>query len=343
MRKGMIIDFKKLNSQLNIHKLMGLKEDVSITQCHFHSDKKPSMAVSSETNTYYCFACGARGDAISYYAKMNDMGQYEAAKELALSIGFKSEGLTHSPRDAELRRDQKKYVEGLTLKHKKYLVGRGIESSGIEKYKLGGEGKWITQPIFSHTGKLVGHNKRSINGERGPDGFYIDKGFDKSNYLGGLNVVFDRPGPLIITESFFDIVQAYQEGINAVCTFGARLSETQADLALSYFKEVILAFDRDEAGIKGALEAYKLLKSKCLLATIDFADCSDLGEHLFINDGADTVTFYQFARQVNMSYHDIMSVIKNSMSVIERKKNLLDVAKDNSCSLAEMYEELRNV
>lgn len=48
--------------------------------CPFHDDKHPSMKIDK---IYYCFACGAKGDAIHYVANQYGMSQYEAAKKIA--------------------------------------------------------------------------------------------------------------------------------------------------------------------------------------------------------------------------------------------------------------------
>lgn len=55
--------------------------------CPFHNDKHPSMKVD---NGYYCFGCGAHGDAIGYVAQLYGLSQYEAAcriiEDFSLSI-----------------------------------------------------------------------------------------------------------------------------------------------------------------------------------------------------------------------------------------------------------------
>lgn len=61
-----------------------------MARCPFHNDKHPSMKIDQN---YYCFACGAKGDAVNYVAVLFGLSQLEAAKKinddfsLNLSIG----------------------------------------------------------------------------------------------------------------------------------------------------------------------------------------------------------------------------------------------------------------
>mgnify|MGYP003496062505 CR=1 FL=1 len=48
--------------------------------CPFHQDKHPSMKVDKR---YYCFGCGAHGDAIDFVAKLYGIGMKEAAIKIA--------------------------------------------------------------------------------------------------------------------------------------------------------------------------------------------------------------------------------------------------------------------
>lgn len=47
--------------------------------CPFHNDKHPSMKIDQN---YYCFACGAKGDAVNYVALLFGLSQFEAAKKI---------------------------------------------------------------------------------------------------------------------------------------------------------------------------------------------------------------------------------------------------------------------
>lgn len=50
--------------------------------CPFHADSRPSMYLYTETNSFYCFGCQAGGDVVALWARMQNMGMGEAAKDL---------------------------------------------------------------------------------------------------------------------------------------------------------------------------------------------------------------------------------------------------------------------
>ena len=54
--------------------------------CPFHSDSDPSMKLND--NYYYCFGCGANGDAIDLTAKLFDLNPRQAAEKLINDFAF---------------------------------------------------------------------------------------------------------------------------------------------------------------------------------------------------------------------------------------------------------------
>ena len=56
--------------------------------CPFHNEKTPSFVVYPETQSFYCFGCGAAGDAINFVRKINNLGYVEAVKMLAARAGM---------------------------------------------------------------------------------------------------------------------------------------------------------------------------------------------------------------------------------------------------------------
>ena len=75
--------------------------------CPFHNDKHPSMKID---RNYYCFACGAKGDAVNYVVALFGLSQLEAAKKinedfsLGIPLGKQEVGRKRKP---EVRKKEK--------------------------------------------------------------------------------------------------------------------------------------------------------------------------------------------------------------------------------------------
>lgn len=56
--------------------------------CPFHSERTPSFTVFSKTNSFYCFGCGAGGDAITFVMKAENLDYPSAVEFLATRAGI---------------------------------------------------------------------------------------------------------------------------------------------------------------------------------------------------------------------------------------------------------------
>ena len=56
--------------------------------CPFHSEKTPSMVIYNDTQSFYCFGCGAGGDVITFIMKIENLDYIEAVKFLADRAGM---------------------------------------------------------------------------------------------------------------------------------------------------------------------------------------------------------------------------------------------------------------
>ena len=56
--------------------------------CPFHNEKTPSFVVYPDTQSFYCFGCGAAGDVINFVRKYNNLGYVESVKQLAARVGI---------------------------------------------------------------------------------------------------------------------------------------------------------------------------------------------------------------------------------------------------------------
>ncbi len=56
--------------------------------CPFHNEKTPSFTVYPENGSFYCFGCGAGGDAVSFIRRIENLDYVEAVKSLAQRAGM---------------------------------------------------------------------------------------------------------------------------------------------------------------------------------------------------------------------------------------------------------------
>lgn len=50
----------------------------TLALCPFHGENHPSFAMYDETNTYFCFACGVKGDSYNFIMEMQKIDFKEA-------------------------------------------------------------------------------------------------------------------------------------------------------------------------------------------------------------------------------------------------------------------------
>ena len=118
--------------------------------CPFHSEKTPSFIVYPNTQSFYCFGCGAGGDAITFIRRIENLDYVEAVKLLAQRVGLPVPEDEESNRAARLKmrvlevnREAARFFHQ-TLKTPegqpglRYLKGeRRLTDSTIVKYGLG--------------------------------------------------------------------------------------------------------------------------------------------------------------------------------------------------------------
>ncbi len=61
----------------------------SVGLCPFHSERSPSFTVFPQSNSFYCFGCGAGGDAITFVRRMENLEYPDAVARLAQQAGIR--------------------------------------------------------------------------------------------------------------------------------------------------------------------------------------------------------------------------------------------------------------
>ena len=74
--------------------------------CPFHNEKTPSFSVSESKQIFYCFGCGAGGDAVAFLMKYENYSFQEALQSLADRAGIKLPTVNYS--DEAKKREEKR-------------------------------------------------------------------------------------------------------------------------------------------------------------------------------------------------------------------------------------------
>ncbi|MEM1154499.1 MAG: DNA primase [Pseudomonadota bacterium] len=123
--------------------------------CPFHEEKTPSFSVNADKQFYYCFGCGATGNAIGFVMEYENLDFPRAVESLASSVGLE---VPREPRAGDAQRDAREQTNkalytmmeesakfyGLQLRRHPeaqrsvdYLKSRGLTGEVAKQFNLG--------------------------------------------------------------------------------------------------------------------------------------------------------------------------------------------------------------
>lgn len=113
-------------------------------KCPFHNERTASFSISPDRGLYYCFGCGARGDAFTFVEQFEGVDFNGALKILADKAGVSLDKKDHRADD---HAPVYEFLEQTTLRYQKalmqhsealrYLRGRGLTDQTIAEFRLG--------------------------------------------------------------------------------------------------------------------------------------------------------------------------------------------------------------
>lgn len=121
-----------------------------VCSCPFHSEKTPSCTIFTDSQSFYCFGCGAGGDVITFTMKIENLDFMEAVKLLAQRSGLEVPERNNT--DSRLAQRKTKIYEmnrlaanffytnlikGKDKSGLQYFAKRKLSPATIKKYGLG--------------------------------------------------------------------------------------------------------------------------------------------------------------------------------------------------------------
>src|ERR1700723_2152499 len=118
--------------------------------CPFHEEKTPSFSVNAEEGLYYCFGCGASGDAITFVREKEHVDFVDAIRGLADRAGITiTEDEAATAENRKCAPIYKVVSEAVDWYHERlisspdagpardYLRSRGYDGETVRRFKLG--------------------------------------------------------------------------------------------------------------------------------------------------------------------------------------------------------------
>ena len=120
-----------------------------VAACPFHDDRRPSLQVNPDRQTWKCWVCDIGGDVFSFVMKKESVGFPEALRMLADRAGI----VIENPKDRGSRDDKKRLYEAMkwatqefhdcllsspeAKTAREYLEDRGITDGSLRKFQIG--------------------------------------------------------------------------------------------------------------------------------------------------------------------------------------------------------------
>ncbi len=196
----------------------------------------------------------------------------------------------------------------------------------------------IMFPIINEREEVIGFGGRSIDGKEPK---YLNSKesliFKKKSALYGINIAkthIMKKDEVILVEGYMDTIACHKMGIkNVVGTLGTAITDEHALEIKKYTKNVVLALDSDEAGIKAAKSAIlTLLKFDLKLTILSIKETKDLDEFFTVYEKErfdilynNRLNWYDFVIETNLKNDVSSASIEEKLSIINSFYKYLDV------------------
>tara|TARA_R110002020_G_scaffold6364_5_gene26960 strand:- start:3647 stop:4648 length:1002 start_codon:yes stop_codon:yes gene_type:complete len=268
--------------------------ELMIPSIFVEGDYKRHMSINLDTGLWQCFKTGNKGNFIKFYSLVEGVN-YRTAESKLLFQGLE-EGMWDIWEEKrkvvppDPNRTYQLSTEGfipvnidshgdsnpLVVTAWTFLMDRNLLNLKVQEeapYYVATQGKYrgrLIIPFKDFDGDIFFFQARSLS--EGVTPKYLnpssEDGLKSSNILYPFD--FEREH-LCICEGPADAISLNLNGLNATCTVGSTISNVQMQALREFEGRIILAYDNDEAGIRG-IDKFERLRKKYMMPT--FSICT---------------------------------------------------------------------
>jgi len=224
--------------------------------CPYHNNyRTPSGVIDKTLGNFNCFSCYESRSLIELVMHLTRKNFFQATRFIdsmeiesdivsLMDSMLKSEPVFDPYDELLIKRLHTQAIN--SPRAMRYYEGRRISEESINKFSLGYSDNqdMVIIPMMDPAGTMfVGFVARSVEGKD----FKNTPKLPKSKILFNLHRA-KKYDTVYVVESSFDAIRLDQNGVAAVATLGANVSNTQCELLVKYFNNIIVVGDNDDAG-----------------------------------------------------------------------------------------------
>lgn len=238
---------------------LGLKFKNNKCLCFKHSESNPSMSYDSKKKKFKCFSCAASYDIFNHYQEYYNKSFLEALKLIVSDFNLNIDVIINES-DRKPKKSPTKH-ENYNKNILTYCEKRNISKATIDYVGVKENNNCVVFEYRNELGEHLANKYRKTKKSEGPK-MWFEKGTNV-NTLFNMDKI-NISDPLLITEGEFDCLSAIESGFKNAVSIPSGVNSTNEWITSNWtfieqFEEVIIWFDNDEAGIKGAREVFNRL------------------------------------------------------------------------------------
>ena len=259
---------------------LGLKFKNNKCLCFLHGESNPSMSFNPKTKKYKCFSCGGSYDIFNHYQEHYNKSFLEAVKSIVKDFNINID-IDIDKTDRKAKKPPTSH-DLYTDKVLSYCNKRGISQKVLDYVGVKEKENCVAFEYRNELGEHVSNKYRRTKQNKGPKMW-----FEKDTNINTLfNMDKVNPGEsLLICEGEFDCLSAIEAGFKNAVSIPSGVNSTNEWLTtnwtfLEQFEEIILWFDNDDPGRKGAREVYNRLSNNSV-KIVNYTKHNDINEVLY--------------------------------------------------------------
>lgn len=261
--KNIVDDIKKyIDAEQVKNKIaqdLGLKFKNNKCLCFKHSESNPSMSYDSKKKKFKCFSCAASYDIFNHYQEYYNKSFLEAIKSIISDFNLNIDIIINES-DRKPKKSPTKH-ENYNKNILTYCEKRNISKNTIDYVGVKENNNCVVFEYRNELGEHLANKYRKTKKSEGPK-MWFEKGTNVNTLFNMDKINISEP--LLITEGEFDCLSAIESGFKNAVSIPSGVNGTNEWITSNWtfieqFEEIIIWFDNDEAGIKGAREVFNRL------------------------------------------------------------------------------------